>query len=185
MKRLLFAYHDSESARRALRELPHLGFPGGLEVRVLSVADIWMPLGETLSAAGEEALSPSMRAARGRARDYISAHGERAARVVEELRQACPSWSIRAVVSAGPPAATILSHARQWGADLIVLGSHGRGVIGRFLRGDVARAVAGGSACPVRILGAAELARADSLGGEARVRHPSGRTPAGPGRSAR
>jgi nucleotide-binding universal stress UspA family protein len=41
--------------------------------------------------------------------------------------------------------------AAEWSADLIVIGSHGRGGLGRVLLGSVAEAVVRHAACPVLI----------------------------------
>ncbi len=46
----------------------------------------------------------------------------------------------------------ILQQAEDWGADLIVMGTHGRGGLYRFLVGSVAAHVARKSACPVLIV---------------------------------
>lgn len=46
----------------------------------------------------------------------------------------------------------ILQQAEEWGADLIVLGTHGRGGLYHFLMGSVAEHVARKSACPVLIV---------------------------------
>ncbi|OYV35266.1 MAG: universal stress protein UspA [Thiomonas sp. 20-64-5] len=46
----------------------------------------------------------------------------------------------------------ILSEARRWGADLIVVGSHGRGGVRRMILGSVAEGVAQRSTVPVLIV---------------------------------
>ncbi len=46
----------------------------------------------------------------------------------------------------------ILQQAEEWNADLIVLGTHGRGGLYHFLIGSVAEHVARKSACPVLIV---------------------------------
>ena len=46
----------------------------------------------------------------------------------------------------------IVQQAEEWGADLIVVGTHGRGGLYHFLIGSVAEHVARKSACPVLIV---------------------------------
>ena len=50
-------------------------------------------------------------------------------------------------------AAQILSEAKRTGADVVVLGTHGRSGIGRILMGSVAASVMRGSAVPVILVG--------------------------------
>lgn len=52
-------------------------------------------------------------------------------------------------VRQGEPAATILEQAGALGAELIVLGTHGRTGLGRLLAGSVAEAVLRQAPCPV------------------------------------
>jgi nucleotide-binding universal stress UspA family protein len=46
----------------------------------------------------------------------------------------------------------IIQQAEEWGAELIVIGTHGRGGLYHFLMGSVAEHVARKSACPVMII---------------------------------
>ena len=50
------------------------------------------------------------------------------------------------------PREAILEEATAWGADLIVLGSHGRRGIDRFLMGSTAESVATHAKCSVEVL---------------------------------
>jgi hypothetical protein len=56
----------------------------------------------------------------------------------------------RAVLAGGgDPAAEILSAAAAWQADLIVMGTHGRAGLERWILGSVAQAVLRNAPCPV------------------------------------
>ena len=52
----------------------------------------------------------------------------------------------------GSPKQAIVEEAERWGADLVVVGSHGRGFWGRLLLGSVSHAVAARANCPVLIV---------------------------------
>lgn len=56
------------------------------------------------------------------------------------------------IVRIGSPAHEIIETAAEIGADAIVIPSHGRGAIGRFLMGGVAERVVRHAACPVIVL---------------------------------
>jgi nucleotide-binding universal stress UspA family protein len=56
------------------------------------------------------------------------------------------------IVPCATPKELILEEAHKWGADLIVLGSHGRRGISRFLLGSVSEAVASHAHCSVEII---------------------------------
>lgn len=55
-------------------------------------------------------------------------------------------------VQVGKPAAEIVKAAKEWPADIIVIGSHGRGGIGRLLLGSVAEGVIRHAAHPVLVV---------------------------------
>jgi len=61
-------------------------------------------------------------------------------------------FKVEAKVLPGRPKAAILDEARDWGADLIVVGSHGTSGIERFLLGSVSLAVAAHAHCSVEIV---------------------------------
>ena len=53
------------------------------------------------------------------------------------------------VLTMNSPAAAIVSHAADSGADLIVLGTHGRGAVAHLVMGSVAERVVRTARCPV------------------------------------
>jgi hypothetical protein len=68
------------------------------------------------------------------------------------LRSAVPNCLVEGKIINGPAAMSILDEARNWGADLSVLGSHGRTGLERFLIGSVAERVAEHASCSVEVV---------------------------------
>ena len=71
---------------------------------------------------------------------------------VENLKQASPELTVTQVLREGWPKEAILDEAELWGADLIVVGSHGYGSIRRLFLGSVSLAVATNAPCSVEIV---------------------------------
>ncbi len=55
-------------------------------------------------------------------------------------------------VPVGRPASEVVKAAREWPADLIVIGSHGRGGVARVVLGSVADGVLRHAPCPVIVV---------------------------------
>lgn len=72
--------------------------------------------------------------------------------VVQKLRERCAKISFEGDVVLGHPKEVILDQAATWKADLILMGSHGRRGVNRFLLGSVSAAVATHAHCSVVIL---------------------------------
>jgi nucleotide-binding universal stress UspA family protein len=62
-----------------------------------------------------------------------------------------PHWSVEPSVSFGSAASILIEKADEWGPDLIIVGSHGRGAAGRVLFGSVSQKVAHEARCAVRV----------------------------------
>ncbi len=79
---------------------------------------------------------------------------EQAQVLVEKTADLLRSKELRvtAAVEEGDPKSKILDTARDWDADLIVLGSHGRKGLQHFLMGSVSEAVARHAECSVEIV---------------------------------
>lgn len=71
-------------------------------------------------------------------------------RIASELRSA--GFKVDTAVEVGDIPERIIDSAEEWGADLIVVGSHGRTGIPRFLLGSVAEFVARHAKCSVEIV---------------------------------
>lgn len=68
----------------------------------------------------------------------------------EKLRAA--GFQVSTKVEKGDTRSVIVDHAAEWRCDLIVLGSHGRKGLGRFLLGSVSESVARHAPCSVEIV---------------------------------
>jgi nucleotide-binding universal stress UspA family protein len=86
-----------------------------------------------------------------RIEEPLRAAGERLlARAKAELERA--GVRCTAFVEFGDPADTIVARAKEWSADLIVMGTHGRGAIGSLLLGSVAQKVLQRASVPVMLV---------------------------------
>ncbi len=70
-------------------------------------------------------------------------------RANERLRRATGVRTMHVVRSSNAPAQTIVDYATESGADLIVIGTHGRSGVPRLLMGSVAERVVRTAPCPV------------------------------------
>jgi nucleotide-binding universal stress UspA family protein len=85
---------------------------------------------------------PELAAYRGRLIDEANAELAKAVRPLTDV-------TLRAEVLVGPTTRRILEAATEFGADLIVMGTRGRGAIATFLMGSVAERVVRTADCPV------------------------------------
>jgi nucleotide-binding universal stress UspA family protein len=60
--------------------------------------------------------------------------------------------NIKGAFAQGSPRSVILDEAESWGADLVVVGSHGYGAWQRFLLGSVSQAVVSHAKCSVEVV---------------------------------
>jgi len=68
---------------------------------------------------------------------------------VETIRREAPGVAVTTKVVEGNPKEVIVEEAREWDADLIVVGSHGHGRFKRAVLGSVAGAVVANAPCSV------------------------------------
>ena len=68
------------------------------------------------------------------------------------LRKINPKLAVSTAVIEGSPKAVILEEAEKFGANLIVVGSHGHSAVAGFLLGSVSQAVALHAKCSVEIV---------------------------------
>lgn len=143
--RVLFAFDGSEHSQAALAEVSSRAWPAGTEIRVLTVIHSRWPLAAdpffTAASAHVESVNEQRREA-----------PELLARAVDRILEQRPGLAVTSQAVEGLPHEAIVNEAEHWGADLIVLGSHGYGRVRRAILGSVAAAVAVEAPCAVEII---------------------------------
>jgi nucleotide-binding universal stress UspA family protein len=154
--KILIGYDGSECADAALDDLTHAGLSPDAEAQILSVAEVWLPppppsTYEIIEQA-REAKSPA-ELERNYAKLCPAAKEALAlaARARERVQTNFPNWKVTADSSCGSAAWELVSKADHWKPDLIVVGSHGRTALGRFVLGSVSQRVLTEAFCSVRI----------------------------------
>ena len=150
--KILLATDGSESSERAARSIPARPWPEATQIRVLSAVELSLP---TARAFLEAPFFDSAYLANARA-EAMQRSQDAIAKALEILSPAPLSASESLSVLPDRPTAIILREAAEWGADLIVLGSHGRHGVDRFLLGSVSEAVATHAHCSVEVIRNAE-----------------------------
>jgi nucleotide-binding universal stress UspA family protein len=141
--KILIGIEDSIFSYNAARFVAQRPWPSGTQARLISAVDT-----DDMSARVELEESNLYKQAR-----------EAIDRAVAILRDG-GEFEITMEIVEGSPKRVILDEAERWGADLIVVGSHGRRGLQRFLLGSVSQAVALHAPCSVEIV-RMPLAQAD------------------------
>lgn len=149
-RKILFATDGSDCSTAAAHAIAGQSWPEGSLFKILSVEEL-MAVSNPMEPASLSAIYPASlldeltRQARERARAAAEA-GQ------DILRRAGLRLEGGDSTQLGEPRSTILDTAKQWGADLIVVGSHGRRGLDRFLLGSVSEAVAIHAPCSVQVV---------------------------------
>ncbi|PTB18945.1 universal stress protein UspA [Trinickia symbiotica] len=150
-QRILAPIDGSETAQRALGFALSLAREIGAELIPLFVIDV------PIAAYEAPGFDPSI------VRDALQQQGEQLKAESQALMQREKVRGIARVVEVDAPggnvAERILEEARTTGCDLIVMGTHGRRGVKRFLLGSVAERLVRMSCCPVLLIpGGVEVA---------------------------
>ena len=143
--KILLAVDGSPCSDDAITEVSRRLWPPGSEVRVISVAD-WSasaPIWESVPATYVKDFEKYARGhAEGVADRAISKFRENKAQVIP----------ISKAIAVDSPKDAIIEEAEKWGADLIVVGSHGYRAWERFLLGSVSQSVVAHAKCSVEVV---------------------------------
>ena len=142
-RKILVPVDGSPTSARGLREALALAKDQGAKVRLVHVVDEGLAIGIAEAGIGFEELIEGLvksgRAILERARRSAEKRGVRAEGVLYEKM-------------AGTAADSILRDARKWGADLIVMGTHGRRGLRRVVLGSDAEQVLRMTTVPVLLV---------------------------------
>ena len=136
--KILMGIDDSKFSDDVLRAIVTQFRPEHAEVRVLHVLQPTAPAPPQMA----PGYAPELEDQKKPARALVE-------RIAKELRSA--GFKVDTAVEVGDIRETVIDSAADWGADLIVVGSHGKG-IQRFLLGSVAEFVARHAKCSVEIV---------------------------------
>lgn len=149
--KILLAIDDSPCSQAAIQAVISRFRPEGCEVRIVHV-DEW-----------PKNLPPSLAFTEGpeSARSVMAAHDEmrhRAGQLIDDAKQRLQAaeFQVSTEIRAGDARREILDSAAEWQPDLIVLGSHGKTGLDRFLLGSVSDNVVRHATCSVEIVRAAQ-----------------------------
>lgn len=150
--KILIGYDGSEHAQSALADLARAGLPGAVEAEILSAADVWVPpAGMEGIETGLLPVSIAVERARAQAAAATAAAQQTAGEGAARLKELFAGWNVHGAGVADSPAWAVIKRAGDWGADLVVIGSHGHSAISRLLLGSVSQKILVESQCSVRI----------------------------------
>jgi nucleotide-binding universal stress UspA family protein len=161
--RILIATDGSPSSHAAIQEVTARPWPPNTEVKVLSVAHPFPFVPEPV---GIGIHFESLAQERKHASKAVSA-------AVQEIAERAPQLSTASEVLEGAPAKGIVEEAKRWRANLIVLGSKGRGAVASFLLGSVSLKVVLHAPCSVHVVRTTERESDDPHGSDS-TSQPSG-----------
>jgi nucleotide-binding universal stress UspA family protein len=145
--KILLAIDGSPCSETAVREVARRAWSSDTVLRIISAYSAHFPLAAEPMFAAFSDRHESLEYERRRAQLVV----ERALATLHEY-PATNTWQITTEVIEGAPKPVIIAEAERWAADLLVLGSHGYGAMGRLLLGTVSQAVAANAACSVLIV---------------------------------
>ena len=144
--KILLAVDGSACSDAAVDEVANRPWPINSTVRVLNSYEIPLPPTPEGWALPANYFDEMDQAIRTQSRAIVNQASEKLKtqldKTIEVVNKSVP----------GPPRAVILDEADSWGADLIVIGSHGYGRLERLLLGSVSQSVVSHARCSVEVV---------------------------------
>lgn len=144
--KILLAIDGSPCSEAAVEEVSRRPWPDGSSIKVLTAFELPLPPtpeGWALPVNYSEEMDVALRQQAQNIVDHALA------KLTPALNKAI---SLEVQILPGSPRTAILDEAEDWGADLIVVGSHGYRVWERFLLGSVSQSVVSHAKCSVEVV---------------------------------
>lgn len=155
--KILIAYDGSDCADNAINELPRAGLPRDAEALIVNVQESWLspPSGDKTTK-GEFSSNEPTAAKLARVKEpeveKLDDESPVIAKAYRQLKEYFPDWKIETLSLTGSPSQQITNKAKEWEADLVVVGSQGITQNKLVSLGSVSQKVAGESHCSVRVV---------------------------------
>lgn len=144
--KILLAVDGSQLSDAAVEAVAQRPWPANSEVRVLTAIEPFTPYLTEMWATSNEFWEEMDKASKEQANTALN-------RALERLKTAADqSLKISTDLVKGNAKHAILEEAEKWGADLIIVGSHGYTGLKRMLLGSVSQAIASHAHCSVEIV---------------------------------
>jgi nucleotide-binding universal stress UspA family protein len=149
--KILLATDGSEFSTAAVKSVVSRPWPAGSEIRILSVEELPAILPNQMTGSSLSAMYPASLL-----EELLECARTHAREAVDSARTILRGSSLRVLDSGANPLGDarvlILDEAKEWKADLIVLGSHGRRGLDRILMGSVSESIALHAHCSVEVI---------------------------------
>jgi nucleotide-binding universal stress UspA family protein len=144
--KILLAVDGSSCSDAAIDEVARRPWPDGSSVKVLTAYELPAPPTPEAWALPLNYFTEMDVALRKQAQNVVDD-------AIQKLKSRLTrTISLDGALLPGPPRTVILDEAENWGADLIVVGSHGYRAWERFLLGSVSQAVVSHAKCSVEVV---------------------------------
>ena len=144
--KIVLAVDGSPCSDAAIEEVARRPWPEGSSIKVLTAYEIPAPLGPDSWAMPVNYLQEVDVSLRKQAQNVVDD-------AIQKLKSGLTKTiALDGALLPGPPRMVILDEAESWGADLIVVGSHGYRAWERFLLGSVSQAVVSHAKCSVEVV---------------------------------
>ncbi len=143
--KILLAVDGSVFSDAAVASLAKRPWPADSEVKIISVMEPFQPYMTEVWSLPADFWEEMDKSAKQQANDALD-------KAVEMFNSAESTLVIHTEIAKGNPKSVIVDEAEKWGADLIVLGSHGYTGLKRMFLGSVSQAVASHAKCSVEIV---------------------------------